>query len=103
MGIQYRNGLQESTIPGAPGNVWSMLFLSAQHMIHNDNCFVTIQMVLSPNMPMMLLVVLVFLTTLFGLGEKQGLLVGNECSSWNNKVGFSVYVNLGGKKGDCIR
>ena len=41
----------------------------------------------------------VFNKTVFYLGEKQDMLVNDECSSWYNKVGdFLCRFGIGGKK-----
>ena len=36
-----------------------------------------------------------FVKTAFCLGEKEGMLVNDECSSWNNRVGDFFSISLG--------
>ena len=40
--------------------------------------------------------------TVFCLGEKQGTIVNDDCSSWYNRVGEFFDVSMGEKEGNFI-
>ena len=64
-----------------------VLFDCASHYSQRQNFLDYMKQILTPEAIKAFNYSSIFTNTVFCLGEKQGMLINNECSSWYNKVG----------------
>ena len=80
----------------------SIFCLSVVHMIPRDKIFDYLKQVLSSGCVLSFFRSSTFDKAVFCLGEKQDILVKDECSSWFNRVGDCSVVSMEQEKASFI-